>query len=1621
MGKPVEIEFLMRDKLSGGVMATGKTVVTLGNQVDETTRKIKQMGHSVELESGKMDRALKQVIGGAAFAAFLREVVKVRGEIQQLGIAFETMLGSKKAADKMMSEVIEFAQKTPYTLTDVADNVKQLMAMGIASEDVMGTLKALGDVAAGVSVPISRIAVNYGQVATLGVLQTRELKDFALAGVPLLDELSKMLGVSKAEVSDLITAGRVGFPMVEQAFKNMSGEGGKFNNLMEKTNASVTGQVAKLMDEIEVQINKLGEANEGVIYGVINGASALVENYEKIGRVLIPLIATVGAYKAALIGVSLVQKATALMDNIRLISMFRKELGLLTAAQQAFNIKAMQNPYILLASAIIGAAAAIWQLVSAEREKQKAIDEALQPLRDEFTQTNLLIEKLKTANLQEEERKKILQQLKEVNPDIVKGIEDEKDAVEVLTGRLEAYNKAKLAEIAIKKFSLTDGFDEAVADLQTAQDKVQEKSADIIDVYSTLFTRFREMETKNADIPENLKSLFTSVIESSAPETEKVETLFTAYKAIQDKVKAARGAYTGSDWFTAQSLFGGLDISKYEKAIGKLSDQTDEYEGKATSLKTKISNIANAVYDNEEQRQDFILSQWAIYFPNEVQKVEEAIDGANEKTRTWKDDIADLVGTDYKADIDAATNVPDVIDAIQKAIKAEKDRVESMKPMLLKAGFDFTGMTFPEGYSPSLIEQRWSTDFTKAQNNLTGLNNASTKLGIPNETKGSDPVTKKLQTQIDLTKSAKEEYAKLLKVMSSEDAYKALKSASGYANVRLEDIVSTKGENEGYIQYLEVQIKNLSTRKTKEAKALVTKLQKELDGLRLENVYNAAARAGAITKLNEEYSKTLTGQIRQSQFDQRQAEIDAMDEGFAREQAQLGLNYDRLLAENENRQKEWVEAARNNAKEKWLLENPDKDESQFTQKFTVADLSGEQQAALENYTASANAFRAKSEEKLLEDLVKKYADYSTQRQLLEEKYDGDIAALMSKRTDANADIIDRAILEVRRQKDAGLADLDATMQSSTSLWGQLFDDMAHRTNAELRAIINNAREVLEYVNNTPSADIEGKFGLTKAQLLNLKGNAAELGAAYDALYKKTEQFNSRNPFSALINGARSLRSVTADLKKAQEDLAKAEASGDKNGVKSANEKVKILNRQKDLLKGDLKSAATSAVSYLGDVGGSLEQIGAASGDAGLESFGKTLGEVTNVAKQALSGDFIGAAISGLTSIFTAIFSSRAKYRAALKQMKDDLVAFTHEYKLAMADIQLEGKDSVNIFSEDAFAKAVTALRQMEEFFNQFIDKINKKDTLQFGSGFFDQIRKARKEAQGITTDLQNIWIQTQHKTWFRKEKGFYLKDQYPELFEGENGFNVEAARALLNTNNQLNDEAKRQIQEVIDLYDQMKEAEEAFKEYLSQTFGELGSSLGDSIITAFEDGTDAMENWGESFNNVLKNLAKQLMTTLFLQKHFDKLEKDLTNIYDNYGDDPNRVGSEVTKLLGGFFGSMGTVVDQASDWYKNFVDQAGQAGFDLSGEDKEGVSQSGKAGAFQTMSQDTGTKLEGLFTANQMRLANIEVLLVDLQGGIYIIGDKLVKIEENTKGCDDKLKRVVLLMEKIDRDGVKMQ
>ncbi|KAA6304491.1 hypothetical protein EZS27_043861, partial [termite gut metagenome] len=166
------------------------------------------------------------------------------------------------------------------------------------------------------------------------------------------------------------------------------------------------------------------------------------------------------------------------------------------------------------------------------------------------------------------------------------------------------------------------------------------------------------------------------------------------------------------------------------------------------------------------------------------------------------------------------------------------------------------------------------------------------------------------------------------------------------------------------------------------------------------------------------------------------------------------------------------------------------------------------------------------------------------------------------------------------------------------------------------------------------------------------------------------------------------------------------------------------------------------------------------------------------------------------------------------------------------------------------------------------------------------------------------------------------------------------------------------------------------------------------------NGTDAMEEWGKGFEDILENLGKQLMYNLFFQKAFDELGENLDAIYKN-NTDANEIGTQVQSTLGEFFDGMSGTMSQAEAWYENWAAQAEKNGFDLKGEDKEnaGSSQSGRAGTFQTMSQDTGTKLEGLFTSVQIHVSNIDDKLSGLDKGIYAISVVLNTIAENTAYC----------------------
>ncbi|WP_189663094.1 tape measure protein [Polaribacter sp. IC073] len=339
------------------------------------------MSNSAKLEGSKTQSVMNGLMKGAAAyfsirqaTQFAQQIVSIRGEFQQLSVAFETMLGNKEKSDQLMSEVVDFAAKTPFKLTEVAGGTKQLLAYRVEQEKIIPTLKALGDVSAGLNVPINRLILNYGQVKTAAKLTGRELRDFNMAGVPLIAELSKNLNKSETDISTMVSAGRIGFKDVEEAFRTMTSAGGSFENLMEKQSSTITGRISNLNDAIDVMYNNIGTSNEGIINGAIDGANYLVENYEEVGRQIGGLVVAFGAYRAALIVTSAVQgivtASTVGMTAAEVAHYYA--LVLSEKAQKALNLTTLKNPYVLAAAALATLVYVMYQFATAQTLAERA-------------------------------------------------------------------------------------------------------------------------------------------------------------------------------------------------------------------------------------------------------------------------------------------------------------------------------------------------------------------------------------------------------------------------------------------------------------------------------------------------------------------------------------------------------------------------------------------------------------------------------------------------------------------------------------------------------------------------------------------------------------------------------------------------------------------------------------------------------------------------------------------------------------------------------------------------------------------------------------------------------------------------------------------------------------------------------------------------------------------------------------------------------------------------------------------------------------------------------------------------------------------------------------------------
>ena len=368
------------------------------NGVRRTSKQIEESGMGIEHLFKRMTTAAAAFGVSLGAKQLVSDITRVRGEFQQLEVAFKTMLGSERQSNELMSQLVSTAAKTPFDLQGVANGAKQLLAYGTEAKDVNATLIRLGDIAAGLSIPLNDLVWLYGTTMTQGRLFTQDLRQFQGRGIPLADELAKQFGVTKDKVGELVTAGKVGFPEVQKAIEAMTNEGGKFGGLMEEQSKTISGQISNIEDSISTILNKIGKDNEGIINTALGGVSSLVENYEKVGEAIAVAITAYGAYKAALMTVSALQAANNIilkqavvekhlataagitLSNSEAIAAARTKI--LTIAQQGL-VKALKaaaaatvaNPYVLLAAAVTSLAYGIYKLSTAESDTEKVIRE----------------------------------------------------------------------------------------------------------------------------------------------------------------------------------------------------------------------------------------------------------------------------------------------------------------------------------------------------------------------------------------------------------------------------------------------------------------------------------------------------------------------------------------------------------------------------------------------------------------------------------------------------------------------------------------------------------------------------------------------------------------------------------------------------------------------------------------------------------------------------------------------------------------------------------------------------------------------------------------------------------------------------------------------------------------------------------------------------------------------------------------------------------------------------------------------------------------------------------------------------------------------------------------------
>ena len=1535
-------------------------------QAEESRDILRGIGRTATQEGDLMEGAMKKI--GAAMAGafavgqlkdFALKVATVRGEFQQLEIAFSTMLGNKQQADALMQQLIDTAATTPFGMNDIANSAKQLLAYGAEADKVNETLVRLGDIAAGLSIPINDLAYLYGTTMVQGRLYTQDLNQFLNRGIPLVDELAKQFGVTKGEVKQLVEQGKVGFPEVEKAIVAMTSEGSKFGGLMEAQSKSITGQISNLEDAVEQMINEVGKSSEGVIGGILGAASSIVDHWKQIGIVVGGTIATWGAYKAAVLAVGVATKISAAIQESaayqqRLAAMQGIALSeaqavaaantnLLSVAMNGLKTAILSNPIGLIVG-VIGAAVTALTLFNSGMEE--------------------------TTELSARFGKKAADAVEEVEflSTALKGLDDSSTTYKKTLGELntilEEYGLAKLQEGA--------SIDEV--------NKKREQAIELIKQEGIEQQRLNGIQTANdqfSDTEKNANEELEKRLRNASYDPKHGADAEVMLKELNENSKVV--AMIVAD---AVREHGNLIANK----TGEEFEKGQQELKKLIKDRLKSSGFSYLVTDNDWHEGFFRTDILDGY-------IDAMKDASSERQRFI--DITNKDADAQKRAAEAHTTFAERVSAGQRkmlnAHSSAQELYESIKKIYEE--FKQTDLNFKINFDAEVPAWMKTMDI----NELKRLGTYFATLAVEMRKSGKQSI--KIGNTTYTQNQAAQQSVFYLKAHSG--AQKEKDEAKERAKERAKE---QKKAAEDRRKKAQTDAKNRAAEALRERERIA---REKFDRQQLIKQYNE--------KRKEEEA--------QGELDLAQRRIEAMDEGFEKERAQLALNARRMEEEVKKLRKSMLEQLADNKVNEWLNLHPKATKEQTTNyrnslldensetKLTDKDLSEVQRAQLEARTQLNKEIEEKAQAHLLEGLKERFQDYEAKRTAITKKAAEDRAAI--NKSTASEDEKKRMlkVLEEQEKKQTKeIYDQEAeAAQQSSDLLVRLFEDASTKSRKQLRDIVTETEQLLAYLKTAKKEDLSPKFGFSTDQLVALQESPEKLKSLTDALKRLKQEVEGKDPFSKLQKTIRKVNEVGNNL-----DLTEK-----------------------------MQKIAEAAVPAIGAVKGLTSQFAEAARAAGsdelasqAEGVGGVLQGVSNIAQGFAQGGYVGAAIAAVgegLKVVTSAFEAAARHKQALLEIQKEINDQQELYNDLLRKEQMEARNMDSIFGSSKQGKALENLKAATELDKEIKGRIkgnfeelkaSRQKLAEEGKldAFFDEesgfvsangtkyvdISKRMRELfvnnrEAEIAGLAQLSIKTGHvKTgafgWGAGRDTYSgLTTQYKDLVKANGHLNLELAKSIVQTR-QFEGDGKKTFEALIKKEEQYEEALKNMEEYLSGIFGNYGDEVINAVVDAFDRGEDAAKAFGETTSKVMQQMVKDMLQASVLQPILKEQAEKVKRAFES-GDNNTmlKAAAQATKEIQRAQGRLKETYAQLSDELK-------KEGVDLT-QSEEKTRQASEKG-IATASQDSVNELNGRMTAIQGHTFSIAEQTRMLANNSNLILRSVMGIERNTNDLPTRLAAV---------------